>query len=246
MQKNLLALSAAFLSITLLSSEASALDKIYSPNVEEGELSLEYAGSRTFDRNSAKDDAQTHEFDVEYGVGERVMLELATEIEQDPNDGAKFDHIGGEAVFQFFPQGENWLDSGLLVAYNMALIKDAPDAAEIKLLLEKDFGKFTSRANLSLEQEIGKNSNPNGPEYAFLTNTRYRLQETFQPGLELQSTFGHSDTLGHFNAQEHYIGPAVYGKLFGNLKYEAAYLLGFSAAASQGAGRVKLEYEVKM
>ena len=113
-------------------------------------------------------------------------------------------------------------------------------------MLEKDFGKFTSMANIGMELDMGRDSNPDGPEYALAMNTRYRWLEAFEPALELQSTFGHGDTVNHFDQQEHYIGPAAFGKLFGNVKYEAAYLLGFSQAASQGAARIKLKYEMAL
>lgn len=236
----------AAIGAALVSGHAYALDQIYSPNVEAGEASVEYNGSRTFDKNGAKDASISHEFSTEFSVGDRAVVELAGEFEQEPNEDLKADHFGVETRFQFFEQGENWIDTGLLLAYNLGLQKHSADAVEVKLLLEKDFGKFTSTANLGLEEDMGKYSNADGPEYSFLMNTRYRAFESFEPGVELQSTLGRGDAVSHFDQQEHYIGPSVYGKLFGRVKYEAAYLLGFSDAASTGAGRVKLEYELQL
>lgn len=240
----LLQIAGASLCIGLIASNAWALSYIRSPNAEKGEFAVEYSGNRTFDRNNAKDNSAEHEFAVEYGLNSRTMLELETELEHEPNDTAKFTELGMEARFQFFEQGENWLDSGILLRYNVALENQHADAVAIKGLLEKDIGNFTTQVNLGLEQQFGQYSNPDGAEYSFLANTHYRMQKEFEPGIELQSQFGRSNTIGHFDQQEHYIGPAVHGKLFNNVKYEAAYLLGFSDAASEGAGRVKVEYEM--
>ncbi|MBY0429250.1 MAG: hypothetical protein K2Q32_08530 [Alphaproteobacteria bacterium] len=232
--------------LVLLAGQANALDTIYSPNAEAGEWAIEYSGSRTFDKNVAKDAATEHEVAAEFAVGDRTMVELVGAFENEPDDGGNASHFGIETRFQFFEQGANWIDTGLLLAYNTSLKKNGADAGEVKLLLEKDVGQFTTKANIGFEADIGKNSDANGPEYSFAMNTRYRYAEAFEPGIELQNTLGRGDTVKNFDQQEHYIGPSIQGKLFSHVKYEAAYLLGFSDAASGGAGRVKVEYEMPL
>lgn len=41
------------------------------------------------------------------------------------------------------------------------------------------------------------------------------------------------------------MGPSLYGMVIPHVKYEAAYLVGISSAASQFATRLQLEYEMR-
>jgi len=219
-----------------------ALDEIYSPNSEYREISLEYNGSRTFDRNPAKNNVQGNEFALEAGILPRVTVEMSGIFEKDADAPSRFVATELEGRFQFFDQGEAWVDSGLLVAYDQATHRGDANTLETKLLLEKDYGKISSVANIGFEQEVGVNAT-GGPDYVFLWNTRYRYNEYFQPGIELQNDLGQGAELSHFNEQQAYIGPAVWGRLFGHLKYQAAYCAGVSDDAAKSAARVLLEYE---
>ena len=232
------------LACVMRNSPAFALDEIYSPNVEYREFSLEYNGSRTFDTHADKNDAQTHELALEAGLTPRWEVEASGGFIKDINNSLKMVDAEIENRFQFFESGENWLDSGMLVAYDFATQSHQPDSLEMKLLFQKDIGKITSTANIGFSQDVGRYAASGGPDYVFLSNTRYRYNEYVQPGIEIQSDLGQASSLGHFSQQEHYIGPALYGRLVGNLKYQAAYLVGVSDAAAQSAARVLVEYEM--
>ena len=243
MQRALVTIFFTALFAVLAGAPAWALDEIYSPNVEPGELSVEYSGSRTFDSHSDKNNVQQHEAVMEYGVNNRWEVEGSIGFEKQPQEDVQVNHIEFENRFQFFEQGQNWVDSGLLVAFDEAIHHADTNSFEVKLLLEKDIGRFTNRANIGFTQEVGPNAT-GGPDYVLLWNTRYRYDEKLQPGFEIQSDLGADRALQHFGQQDHYIGPALYGRLFGHLKYEAAYLFGVSDASSKSAARALLEYEM--
>jgi hypothetical protein len=110
-------------------------------------------------------------------------------------------------------------------------------------LLETETGPFLHRANVGIEQEVGDHSQ-GGPDRVVLWNSRYRFDRHFEPGFEIQSDFGKGSDHLQFKDQEHYIGPAAFGEIIPNLKYEVAYYVGLTDAASHGAARLLLEYEM--
>lgn len=235
----------AVLSTCMQSSFAFGLDEVYSPNAEYGEVSLEISHARSIDNNPAKDRAQVGEVTLEAGLTPRFVLSVSGEYSADPGNAMQLDGNQIEGRYQFFESGEQWLDVGALVSYTASKQTDSPDTLEVKLLLQKDVGKFTHTVNIGFSQNVG--SFPNLTDeagYTFLWSTRYRYNEYFQPGFEIQSDLGPGSQLGYFNQQEHYMGPSIQGKLFGHLKYQAAYLFGISDPAAQQAVRLNLEYEM--
>lgn len=240
----------AFIAFTCAITDSSA-DEIYSPNAEYREIGLEYNGSRSFDPDADKNGSQERQVALEAGLTPRLVVEVNAAYSKDPGNTLQLKAHEIEGRYQFFESGEQWLDAGMLVAYQFAAQSDTPDSLEVKLLLQKDAGKFTSTANIGFSQNVGQFSeHTGGPDYVFLWNTRYRYNVGFQPGIEIQSDLGQGPQLGHFNEQQHYIGPAVYGKLFGPLplgqaiKYQAAYLFGVSDAAVRSVARALVEYEM--
>ena len=227
------------------SSFAFGLDEVYSPNAEYGEVSLELAHARSFDGNPAKDGAKVGELTLEAGVSPRVVLAVSGEYSADPGNAMQLDAQQIEGRYQFFEPGEQWLDLGALMSYSFSKQTGTPDALEVKLLLQKDVGKFTHTANIGFSQNVGTFPNlTDEADYSFIWSTRYRYSESFQPGFEIQSDLGTGSQTGYFNQQEQYMGPSIQGKLFGHLKYQVAYLFGVSDVAAQQALRLNLEYEM--
>lgn len=232
------------LSFLLWTGPAFALDKIYSPYVEKGEWEFEYFGTSAFDDHHDKDGAQAHEVSLGYGLSSHWSAELYGLFERQIDQSIQFSGVQWENRFQFFEPGQYWVDSGLLVAYTHATHRDDPDTLEVKVLLQKQWGRFIHRTNIGIEQEVGSHSQ-GGPDRVVLWSSRYKYNKYFEPGFEIQSNFGKANEHLDFSQQEHYVGPAVYGLIAPHVKYEAAYLFGLSNAASDSAARLLLEYEMR-
>ena len=235
---------AACLALLSPAAHAFGLDEIYSPNAEHGEMAFELSGAQAFDNDPNKNGAQIGEFTFEAGVTPHLTLEFNGLYGADPGQSMQLQAHEVEARYQITEVGEQWVDVGVEFAYDWATQSQQPDSFELKLLLQKDVGRFTHTANIGFTQNVGPYSQGNsGADYVFLWNTRYRYSETLQPGFEIQSDLGPDSMLGNLAQEETYVGPALYGKLFGALKYQVAYFFGTSLPAAHTAARVLLEYE---
>jgi len=221
---------------------ARAIDKVDSPNVEKGELDFEYSGFRTFDAGGNKDNLQDTEALIAYAPTDRWEVDVGGFFSKAPDQSFRADGVLVENFFQFFEKGSQWVDSGVMIAFNGSTHADLADSIDTKLLLEKDVGKFTNIANIGLEQEVGAHAS-GGPDRAFQWSTQYAISDSFAPGFEIQSDFGKTNEGLSFGREEHYIGPALYGTVLDHFHYEVVYLAGISSASSDSAVRFLFQYQ---
>ncbi len=231
---------------------AMSFPKVYSPIVEKGEIEIEHEGLYTFDKRKEKNRAQTEKLAVGYGVTNRWATEVYGEVENNREEekGMDFQNVEWENRFQFFEQGQYWLDAGFYVAYEFAAKDRAPDKLETKLLLEKQLGDFVHTANLILEREIGgkpaedEEKEKHDWEGGVAWSTRYRWKQYLEPGVEIHYDAKELNKRHKFDEQELQIGPALYGKI-GPVKYNVGYLFGITDAAPAGALKWVVEYELR-
>jgi len=233
--------STAVLVMGFNSTPALAIDRIDSPNIEQGEFDLEYNGYRTFDSTDGKNNVQGHEITVSYAPLERWSTEIDGILDREFSQSAKLQALQWQNSFQFFGRGDMWVDSGMEIAYAATTQGHQSNEVEVKFLLEKDWGEFDHIANFGFTQEVGSNAT-GGPDLMFLWSSRYKYSDHLQPGFEIQSDFGKTNESLSFQQQKHYIGPALYGDITEHVGYEAAYLLGVTDASSQSAVRMLVQY----
>ncbi|MCB1651110.1 MAG: hypothetical protein KDI46_03570 [Alphaproteobacteria bacterium] len=239
-----LPLAFAAFCITSLPAPAHATKKVYSPYVEAGELEIEWKGGYDVDGNNAVDGGWKQKLGVGYGVNDFWFTEVEAEVEKDGTRGADtdFSALEWENKFMLTPQGQYFVDVGALAAveYNTS---GGADKAELKLLLAKDTGPWSHLLNVSGEREFGDHSG-HDTEFGLAWGSRYRYSPAFEPGFEIHSNFGSLSDGSDFDAEDHRIGPVVYGKL-GAVKYDVGYLFGASDGAPDGTLKAILEYEMR-
>lgn len=225
----------------ILSVNASAIDKIYSPIVDYGEYEIESRGTHDFDSGADGESLSKMKVGVGYGFTDWYYGELNLALEQQDGEEVDIESGGLESRFQLTDQGEYWLDLGLYFEGSLSA-QGGPDELEGKVLLEKELGRSVTTVNLTVEQPIGENSDE---EYELEDGAviRYRLSEAAEPAIEWHSGYGEIGDIGSWSDQEHHIGPAVYGALEGGFVYELAWLFGISNEASDNVLRFLIEYE---
>lgn len=232
----------------LCNSAAHAADKISEPYVTPDKLGIEYFGSRTVDDSRKKDDKQKQQFAVTYGMNDFWKTGLYGKFAKDAGDNLTFDAWEWKNTFQLTRCGEYWFDVGMSAAYEWTPQSNHADILEARLLIAKDLGDTAHVMNINGIKQVGS-GNPRGLEGKILWSSRYKYISEFEPGFEIESSFGELKHMGSFDSQKHYAGPAAYGTISlplaehaGKLHYRAAYLLGASNAAEDGQAIVHLVY----
>lgn len=245
--KRILVLGAALLA----AAPALAVDKIYTPYVEKGEWEIEYFGRRTVDDDGTQNNAQEHEFSLEYSPTDWWKTEANAIFQKPADDELQFDALEWENIFQFTRPGEYWIDTGAELAYEWTPQGGDADAIEMRLLFAKHLGPTFHILNLVGEQAIGSGATDSF-EAGIAWSSRYMLSPYFQPGFEFHNEFGEVNDISSFGKQEHYVGPVAYGTIpfemegdkVEGLGYRAGYMFGFGPSASDGQVVLQLEYEL--
>lgn len=236
------AAAAIFAAIIFWPHAAHATKNVTSPYVTKGELEVEWKGGYKHDDDDSVDGEWEQKAAIAYGLTERVQIEVEGKIKNPGDeDHTTLESIALESKVQLTERGEYWVDAGIKGEY-VINTNDGPDEIEVKLLLAKDTGKFSHKANIALEREVGDDSDDE-TQAGFKWGTRYRYNSAFEPGIELHSSFGPISDFDDTEDQEHLLGPVFYGKI-GSLKYDVGYLFGLTDDGSpDGLAKAILEYE---
>ncbi len=242
--KSLKTYLSATLTLALISAvtPANAAYKVYEPDVDKGELELEYKGSRTFDNSSKKDGKQKDKFSVEYGFNDWWGAEIYL-IGQQDNDKDSYDLAAFEFanIFMLAPEGKYYVDVGIYAAYEHSIHSEYASELELKLLLSKEYGKWNHVFNLNTSQEVGENSEGT-VEVGMAWKTKYKINEYFNPAVEYYASYGEWNDFNEFEDQSHLLGLVIYGEI-GEIEYGVGYLAGITRGSYDNVIKWDFGYE---
>jgi hypothetical protein len=232
--RNIIRLLAVSLTLSQGLAQAAAVNKVFYPIVEPGEVEIELRGFVVQDADPARDGLQVNKADLAYGVTPRWFTELEFVFERLPGQSQELEAIASENVFQLTEQGEYFADFGLFAEYERVI---GAKVHEIVLgpIVQKQFDQWLATANLFFEQQFGSEKTETGIEMKSGLQLKYRLSEGFEPGLEYY---------GYENDQN--AGPAAFGLVRmgqNKLKWQAAWLFGLTDVSADNSVRWMLEYE---
>lgn len=232
----------------LLSASAMAgpADYVYTPTVEYGEREIDFKYGT--ESPPAAERATVSSVGVGYGATEYWFTELYLKRETEGVNGITL--AEWENKFQLLETGKYPLDLGFIVELETPVSGSGPNEIKVGPLLQTELGKLQLNANLLFERAFGQaddSGTPFATNFLYQWQVKYRLQPSFEFGLQGFGEMGEWNNWVGEEEQIHKAGPAVFGKLpLGNretIKYNAAWLLGASTAAPDHTFRVQIEYE---
>lgn len=215
-------------------ADGSVVDKIYHPYVDALEQEIEWRAIHQDDQPGAEDNLQLHRFGYGRAIGERWFGEVYLIGEKSDDTEFKIEAYELEAKWQLTEQGEYSADWGLL----FELEKEAHESIwefSTGILVEKEWGRWSSTANLVLTHEWGSDIEDEIESSAGV-QVRYRLSRWLEPALEFYSG---EDTQA--------IGPVLMGNINTgirqNLHWETGIIFGIDEDSPNTTLRALIEYE---
>lgn len=216
-------------------ADGSTIDKIYHSYVELLEWEAEW---RMVQENknpiTEQKRRQLHKFGLGKAVSETVFIEAYIIAEKHPEDKLSIEAYELEVLWQLSEQGEFIVDYGLLLELEKNRGSNTWEYAT-SLLLEKEYGRISATANLSLIYEWGDIIN-NEWETSIALQTRYRHSPRFEPAFELYAGEGNLA-----------LGPVITGmERLGKMRamrWQLGSIFGLNNDTADYTLRAVLEYE---
>jgi len=224
----------SFIKIDIAHADGNVIDKVYHPYVDAMEKELEF---RSLFQNLPVTNLlpeQVHQLSLGSAWGNSFFGEAKLVGSKTQQKGFELSAFEFELKWQLTEQGEYSADWGVVFEIEHGVERDL-DELSVGLLIEKEFGRWSTTANLFAIQEWG-DSIEGEFETVFGLQARYRHARLFEPALEFylgQNTVGIGPVL---------IGSANVGTRK-SLSWEVGVIAGLSNKSPDSTYRVLLEYE---
>ncbi len=222
---------------------AGPADYIFTPIVEFGEREIEFKHGSTTLPNGDQSLATV------IGLGAGIKDHWFTEVsfKSKRKGGKETNLVEWENKFQITETGEYPVDVGLITELEAPLSSNTPWEAKLGGLLQTEFSKLQLNGNVIFKREFALTGSSFNTLMLYQLQAKYRLQPTFEFGVQSFGEMGKWNDWSSQSKRDHFVGPAVFGKInVGDrrfIKYNAAWLIGASNVAPNHTFRTQIEYE---
>ncbi len=222
---------------------AGPADYIFTPVVEYGEKELEIKyGSGALQNGTIN---QVSVIGLGAGIKEHWFTEVS--LKNKRKGGKETNLLEWENKFQLTETGEYSVDVGAITELEAPLSSNTPWEAKVGGLLQTEFGKLQLNGNLIFKREFALAGSSFDTQLLYQLQAKYRLQPSFEFGVQSFGDMGKWNDWSSQSRRDHFLGPAVFGKInLGDrrfIKYNAAWLFGASSVAPNHTFRTQIEYE---
>lgn len=196
-----------------------------------------------FGRQRSRDGLFMHALEVELGVTPNMALGAYVDAEQP--DGAAFTYTQTRLLFRYAIARKRDLpiDIGIYAEYYMPRPDYQPEHLELRVILEKDLGDFTLRAN-PIFDKVTSGDHIEALEFEYAAGVYYRRVLLVQPGIEAFGSIGELQDPHRASKQQHQVFAVLDWRFFGGwLHWHVGAGYGYTRAADDFTIKSILSYE---
>lgn len=247
------ALAAWMAALLIGHAAASPADSVITPDIEEGEREIELAFGA--DRSDAGERSRGLLLSFGTGVTDRWATEFGLEFEKEGDEDFEFGGVEWENRLGLIVDDEAPMAVSVFLGLEKPRERAEGWSGTVGLLTESTPGRFLVNANLLVSRIWGESPEPgaaagedaDGATLGYQWQALYRHSHRVYYGLQGMGEVGEWNDWAARDAQNHRLGPAVFGRVKldegERLNYDLALLFGLADGSPDQTLRFKLEYE---
>lgn len=144
-----------------------------------------------FGRTSEVEKSWAHLFEAEYGVTDNLAASVYGSFDDMPGEPLRYHDTRFEIRYRLFERYARIVESAVYAEYRIPRLGfGEPEQAELKLILQRDFGDFRFLFNPTVTRALSGADSLAPTEAGLASRVAYRRWHSLQPGLELYDEFG--------------------------------------------------------
>ena len=204
-------------------------------------------GRRPSEEEVVGEEARRHRLlrtSLEYNFGLTDRVDLAAYVDLQRPNGQDVEYAG----VRFRARGGLWEKGRYPLDLGWYLEAEVPHGGksdlelEFRPLVSHDLGRFSLDLNPIFELPTVSEERRT-VEFNYAARVYYRLSRTLQPGIEFYGGIGQIRRTDPSREQEHYVLPALYGRLGRGFKFAAGPAFGLTRASDPVILKLQVEYE---